>query len=85
MAGHEEKRLAEMIKTPGREMVETSTTHVSAWAPLREPLFRSMWLAAIVSYIGTWMQAVGAGWMMAVLTMSPVSYTHLTLPTNREV
>jgi MFS family permease len=31
-----------------------------------------MWLAAIVSYIGTWMQAVGAGWMMTTLTMSPL-------------
>jgi MFS family permease len=31
-----------------------------------------MWIAAIVSYIGTWMQAVGAGWMMTVLTMSPL-------------
>jgi MFS family permease len=39
---------------------------------LREPLFRSLWIAAIISYIGTWMQAVGAGWMMTVLTMSPL-------------
>jgi MFS family permease len=67
-----EKRLAEMIKTPSAQIVETRAEHVSAWAPLREPLFRSMWLAAIVSYIGTWMQAVGAGWMMTVLTMSPL-------------
>ena len=72
MAEHEEKRLAEMIKTPGREMVERSSTQVSAWAPLREPLFRSMWLAAIVSYIGTWMQAVGAGWMMTMISSSPL-------------
>ena len=61
-----------MIKTPSAQIVETRAEHVSAWAPLREPLFRSMWLAAIVSYIGTWMQAVGAGWMMTVLTMSPL-------------
>jgi len=45
--------------------------HVSAWAPLREPLFRSLWLAAVISYTGRWMQNVGAGWLMTQLTMSP--------------
>jgi MFS family permease len=43
----------------------------SALAPLREPLFRSLWLAAVISYTGTWMQNVGAGWLMTQLTMSP--------------
>ena len=44
----------------------------SAWAPLREPLFRSLWIAAVVSYSGTWMQNVGAGWLMTELTTSPL-------------
>jgi MFS family permease len=44
----------------------------SAWAPLREPLFRSLWVAAVISYTGTWMQNVGAGWMMTQLTISPL-------------
>src|SRR3984957_3904355 len=43
-----------------------------AWAPLREPLFRSLWIAAVVSYTGTWMQNVGAGWLMTQLTTSPL-------------
>ena len=65
--------MAEMVKTPEPLPPSISAEHgLSAWAPLREPLFRSMWIAAIISYIGTWMQAVGAGWMMAVLTMSPL-------------
>jgi MFS family permease len=42
------------------------------FGPLYEPLFRSLWIAAVISYIGTWMQNVGAGWMMASLTMSPL-------------
>ena len=46
--------------------------HTSALAPLREPLFRSLWLAAVISYTGTWMQNVGAGWLMASLTNSPL-------------
>src|SRR6202049_1484524 len=44
----------------------------SALAPLREPLFRSLWIAAVISYTGTWMQNVGAGWLMTQLTMSPL-------------
>src|SRR5579864_6299026 len=44
----------------------------SALAPLREPLFRHLWLAAVISYIGTWMQNLGAGWLMASLTSSPL-------------
>jgi MFS family permease len=44
----------------------------SAWSPLREPLFRSLWAASLISYIGTWMQNVGAGWLMTELTMSPL-------------
>lgn len=44
----------------------------SALEPLREPLFRSLWIAAVISYTGTWMQNVGAGWMMTQLTMSPL-------------
>ena len=44
----------------------------AALDPLHEPLFRSLWLAAVISYTGTWMQNVGAGWLMTQLTMSPL-------------
>jgi MFS family permease len=44
----------------------------AAWAPLGEPLFRSLWVAAVISYTGTWMQNVGAGWFMTQLTTSPL-------------
>src|SRR5437764_8711027 len=43
-----------------------------AWAPMQEPLFRSLWISAVISYTGTWMQNVGAGWLMTQLTMSPL-------------
>lgn len=44
----------------------------SALGPLGEPLFRSLWIAAVISYTGTWMQNVGAGWLMTELTTSPL-------------
>src|ERR1700733_8205689 len=40
--------------------------------PLHEPLFRTLWIASVISYTGTWMQNVGAAWLMTSLTMSPL-------------
>jgi len=61
--------MAESVKVP--ESLPLRNIH-SAWAPLYEPLFRSLWIAAVISYTGTWMQNVGAGWMMTQLTTSPL-------------
>ncbi|MGC4807322.1 MFS transporter [Micromonospora sp. DT233] len=36
----------------------------SAWAPLRIAAFRSLWLAVLASNVGTWMQTVGAQWLL---------------------
>src|ERR1700716_398268 len=46
-------------------------TTQSPWSPLRNGLFRSVWIATIVSNIGTWMHEVGAGWLMTSLSSSP--------------
>src|SRR5437868_15336476 len=48
-----------------------STASASAWTPLRNTLFRNLWIATIVSNVGTWMQDVGAGWLMTSLSSSP--------------
>ena len=36
----------------------------SAWAPLRLRMFRWIWIATLVSNIGSWMQTVGAQWLL---------------------
>jgi MFS family permease len=36
----------------------------SALAPLRRPVFRALWIAALVSNVGYWMQSVGAVWQV---------------------
>ncbi|HEY1236544.1 MAG TPA: MFS transporter [Candidatus Binatia bacterium] len=46
-------------------------SHPSAWSPLRQPLFRALWIAAVASNIGTWMQNVGAAWLMTSLAPTP--------------
>jgi MFS family permease len=58
---------------------------VKAWAPLRHPVFRNLWIAQTVSNVGTWMQTVGAQWLIVslggtALTVSLVQ-TATTLPT----
>lgn len=47
----------------------------SPWAPLRQPVFRSLWTANVVSNLGGWMQAVGAAWLMTSLTSSSLLVT----------
>ncbi|KYC35134.1 MFS transporter [Scytonema hofmannii PCC 7110] len=37
------------------------------WTPLRQPIFRALWIASAVSSIGTWMHDVGAAWLMTSL------------------
>ena len=44
----------------------------SAWAPLAHPMFRALWIATVVSSIGSWMHEIGAGWLMVTLNPSPV-------------
>ncbi|MFG1883652.1 MFS transporter [Micromonospora sp. NPDC049102] len=36
----------------------------SAWAPLRGAVYRNLWLALLAANIGTWMQTVGAQWLL---------------------
>nr|MDT0659962.1 MFS transporter [Micromonospora sp. DSM 115978] len=36
----------------------------SAWAPLRVAAYRNLWLALLAANIGTWMQTVGAQWLL---------------------
>lgn len=44
----------------------------SAWSPLRNRVFFVLWVATLFSNIGTWMNDVGAGWLMTNLSPDPV-------------
>jgi MFS family permease len=50
--------------------MSASVSSLSTWSPLRRPVFRSLWIASVVSNTGTWMQDLGAGWLMTSLTDS---------------
>src|SRR3954466_15350941 len=54
----------------------------SAWTPLRVTVFRALFIAALVSNIGTWMHEVGAAWLMTSLTTSPLLVALLAAATT---
>ncbi|MGH8011024.1 MAG: MFS transporter [Candidatus Binataceae bacterium] len=45
---------------------------VSIWSPFSQQLFFWLWIAALASNVGTWMQNVGAAWLMTTLSASPM-------------
>ncbi|UDF12262.1 MFS transporter [Antiquaquibacter oligotrophicus] len=54
-------------------MTSTSSEQAgSAFAPLRVSAFRALWIAALVSNIGSWMQTVGAQWFLVENNSSPI-------------
>src|SRR5436309_8396566 len=61
--------------TPTQSTEPQASAHApaapGAWTPLQTTLFRNLWIATIVSNVGTWMQDVGAGWLMTSLSSSP--------------
>lgn len=50
-------------QSAGMQMMQRNTT-TSNWAPLRLRVFRWLWIAALVSNLGAWMQTVGAQWLL---------------------
>jgi uncharacterized membrane protein AbrB (regulator of aidB expression) len=52
------------------------------WQPLKEPVFRALWIAAFVSNIGSLMQDVGSAWLMTSLTKEPLMVALLQTASN---
>ena len=44
----------------------------AALVPLRNRTFRTLWLASVVAWLGTWLQNTGAGWLMTTLAPDPL-------------
>ncbi len=55
------------------------------WAPLANAVFRALWIASIASNIGTWMQNVGAGWLMTEINRSPLYVSLIQTATSLPV
>ena len=57
----------------------------STWTPLLYTWFRWLWIASVVSNIGTWMQNVGAAWLMTELAPSALLVALVQTATNLPV
>ena len=55
----------------------SSSGFPSLWRPLRSSIFRNLLIADVVSDVGTFMQSVGAAWLMVSLNAGPM-YVALT-------
>jgi MFS family permease len=56
----------------------------STWAPLRRKVFRMLWVAQLCANLGTWMQVVGAQWLLIdepnATTLVALVQTAISLP-----
>ncbi len=53
----------------------------SAWSPLRNPVYRSLWLAGLLSNVGSAMHGVAAAWVVTSLSRSPSTVALLAAAT----
>ena len=60
--------MSEQLPAPEEPHIERA----SAWAPLRSPTFRMLWLVWLASNTCMWMNDVAAAWVMTSLTTSPM-------------
>src|SRR5437762_7126474 len=62
----------------------SDTSPPSLWRPLRTPIFRNLFIADLLSDTGTFMQSVGAAWLMVSLgasaTLVALTQTASSLP-----
>ncbi|WP_201979645.1 MFS transporter [Hymenobacter rubidus] len=56
--------MAETLSPPG------PAPKVTLWAPFAYSIFRAIWIAGMVSNVGTWMQNVAGVWLVTTLTTS---------------
>jgi MFS family permease len=47
-----------------------TSQHTSLLSPLRNPLYRNIWLATLISNFGVWIQSVAAAWLMTSISSS---------------
>jgi len=66
-------------------MTQQPSPAISALSPFRQRIFLGLWIAQVVSNIGTWMQSTAAAWMMTGLDPSPVMVALVQTASNLPV
>lgn len=55
------------------------------WSPLKHSVYRSFWICAFLSNLGTWIQDVAASWVMTHLNTSPLVISLLSFSSSLPV
>lgn len=58
---------------PAGESGRTEESSAGALTPFRHRAFLLLWTATVASNVGTWMNEVGAGWLMTTLSPTPTA------------
>ena len=58
--------------TPKHDPDAASQAVKSAWSALRYRVFRFLWIATVVSNVGSWMYNAASGWLMTSLNAHPL-------------
>lgn len=57
----------------------------SVWSPLKISVYRSFWICAFLSNLGTWIQDVASSWVMTHLSTSPLVISLLSFSSSLPV
>ena len=52
------------------------------WAPLGRSTFRALWIASVVSNVGTWVHDTAAGWTMTIIAPTPTLVSMMQTATS---
>lgn len=58
------------------------TQPAGAYAPFRHPAFTVVWIATVVSNVGTWMYNAATGWLMVSLNPDPLAVSLVQVATS---
>ena len=70
-----------MVEREG-QLHEEENISASGLSPFRSSLYRTLWIAALFSYIGAAMYDVGASWLMTSLAPNPLFVSLITTATT---
>src|SRR5882762_1289762 len=65
-----------------RQSRKTPAATASAGSPFRHRIFAVLWIATVISNIGTWMYNAAAGWLMTTLNADPLIVSLVQVATS---
>src|ERR1700730_5293235 len=71
-----------MATAETKSLARPPSGDASSLSPFGHPTFTVLWLATVVSNVGTWMQNAAAGWLMTGLDPDPFTVSLVQVATS---